>query len=326
LRKLKEVELFDTFPPYSQAFSKLLGLGTDGKALELFNQTISMKSVGSVTDFVRQNMLEKPDTEEQLQELERNYDDLKRLHDAVVAARKKVELLTPVSRFGDEALQADNERSHMDSSRNIIDHYMARIAVELYQGRLTRRRQELEHINLSLGKLEQDKQEKEQAILQLNDEILKNGGSRLQQLEIEIERKSKDREDSRKLYSNYQHLVTSLGLSDQLDPDQFLYNLQQAKSIVEQQLEQLEQLETSLFEEKTRQRENKSEAQSLQDQLQALKKRKSNIHLKQLTIRQQLCDHLNVSEEQLPFVGEILQVKSNQQLSDTSAASGFLIE
>ncbi len=84
LRKLDGVELFDTFPPYSQAFSKLLGLGTDGKALELFNQTISMKSVGSVTDFVRQNMLEKPDTEEHLQELERNYDDLKRLHDAVV--------------------------------------------------------------------------------------------------------------------------------------------------------------------------------------------------------------------------------------------------
>jgi len=97
LRQLDGIELFDTFPPYSQAFSKLLGLGSDGKALELFNQTISMKSVGSVTDFVRQNMLEKPDTEEQLQELERNYDDLKRLHDAVVAARKKVELLTPVS-------------------------------------------------------------------------------------------------------------------------------------------------------------------------------------------------------------------------------------
>ncbi|MCK5648075.1 MAG: hypothetical protein KAI22_04275 [Gammaproteobacteria bacterium] len=314
LRKLNEVELFDTFPPYSQAFSKLLGLGADGKALELFNQTISMKSVGSVTDFVRQNMLEKPDTETQLQELERNYDDLKRLHDAVVAARKKVELLTPVSIFGDEALQADNERIHTDSCRNIIDQYMARTTVELFQTRLIRRRLELDRIKISLTKLEQDKQEKVQAILQLNEEILQNGGGRLQQLEIDIERKSKDREDSRKLYKNYQHLVTTLSLPDQLEPDLFLQNLQQAKSIVEQQLEQLEQLEAHLFEEKTQQRGKTAESKNIQAQLEALKKRKSNIHLRQLTIRQQLCEQLNVDEAQLPFVGELLQVKGKASL------------
>lgn len=314
LRKLKDTELFDTFPPYSQAFSKLLGLGADGKALELFNQTISMKSVGSVTDFVRQNMLEKPDTEEQLQELERNYDNLKRLHDAVIAARKKVELLTPVSRYGNEALQADKERQHMDSCRDQIDPYMAKIAIDLYQTRLSRRRQELERIKQSLLKLEQDKQDKEQNILQLKDEILKNGGSRIQQLDIEIERQSKYRDDSNKLYKNYQNLTKTLELSDQLDSEQFLNNLQQAKTIVEQQLEQLEQLEARLFEEKTWQREKKSAAQDVQAQLEALKKRKSNIHLKQLTIRQQLCEHLDVNEEQLPFVGELLQVKSKDTL------------
>lgn len=314
LRKLEGVELFDTYPPYSQAFSKLLGLGTDGKALELFNQTISMKSVGSVTDFVRQNMLEKPDIEEQLQELERNYDDLKRLHDAVVAARKKVELLTPVSQFGDEAIQAAKERAHTDHCRNIADQYMAETAIELYQARLSKRRLELERIMISLTKLEQDKQQREQSIFQLKEEILQNGGSRIQQLEVEIERKSKDRDDSHKLYNNYQHLVTVLQLSEALEPDTFIYNIQQAKNIVEEQNEQLEQLDTSLFEKKTQQLEKVTRGREIQSQLEALKKRKSNIHLKQLNIRQQLCEHLGVDEAQLPFVGELLQVKNDARL------------
>ena len=47
LRKQSQVELFDSFSTYAQAFSQRLGLGADGKALALFNQTISMKSVGS---------------------------------------------------------------------------------------------------------------------------------------------------------------------------------------------------------------------------------------------------------------------------------------
>lgn len=314
LRKQDGIDLFDTFPPYSQAFSKLLGLGADGKALELFNQTISMKSVGSVTDFVRQNMLEKPDVEEQLQELERNYDDLKRLHDAVVAARQKVELLTPVSHFGDEALEADKQRTQIDNSRNIVDQYMAGKAIDLYQIRLTKRRLELERILISLTKIEQQKKQLEQTILQLKDEILKNGGSRIQQLEVDIDRKSKDRDDSRKLYTNYQHLVNALQLSDALDADIFLHNLQQAKTIVEQQLEQIEQLDSSLFEEKTQLLNKETQTNDVKAQLEALKKRKSNIHLKQLNIRQLLCEHLAISEEQLPFVGELVQVKREASL------------
>ena len=150
LRKNDQLELFDTFPPYAQCFSKLLGLGTDGKALELFNQTISMKSVGSVTDFVRQNMLEQPDVEVQLQELERNYDDLKRLHDAVVDARQKVELLTPVDGYGKQALIAANDKIHIEQCRELTEPYMAKRAINLYQTRLQKRQQELQKLDIKL--------------------------------------------------------------------------------------------------------------------------------------------------------------------------------
>ena len=45
------------FPKYGAWFRRRFGIDND-QALELFHQTVSMKSVGNLTDFVRSHMLE----------------------------------------------------------------------------------------------------------------------------------------------------------------------------------------------------------------------------------------------------------------------------
>ena len=310
LRKKEQIALFDSFAQYQQAFSKLLGLGIDGKALALFNQTISMKSVGSVTDFVRQNMLEQPDLEAQLQELERSYDDLKRLHDTVVDARKKVELLTPVDRYGLQALAVGQEKQAISDARELLDPYMASKAMQLYQNRLQQRQQQLQKLEIILTRLASDKGEHESKIAQLNDDILNNGGGRLQQLEVELRRAANDRKDSQKLFTGYQRLTQALSLNDQLDLDCFVNNINSAKDLAEQLLSDLDKLEQEQDQLKQQLYDFNQQQQLISNQLSALKRHKSNINLKQLNIRDRLCEQLGVEESRLPFVGELLQVKA----------------
>ena len=57
LRSMPRVEVHETFPPYSASFRRRFGIENE-QALDLFHQTVSMKSVGNLTDFVRQHMLE----------------------------------------------------------------------------------------------------------------------------------------------------------------------------------------------------------------------------------------------------------------------------
>ena len=57
LRAMPQVELFETFPPYGSAYRHRFGIENE-QAMDLFHQTISMKSVGNLTDFVREHMLE----------------------------------------------------------------------------------------------------------------------------------------------------------------------------------------------------------------------------------------------------------------------------
>jgi hypothetical protein len=57
LLAMKGVELHDSFPPYAAGFRRRFGIESD-QARDLFHQTVSLKSVGNLTDFVRQQMLQ----------------------------------------------------------------------------------------------------------------------------------------------------------------------------------------------------------------------------------------------------------------------------
>ena len=72
LRANKSIEIFDdNFARYSQRFRQLFGMNSD-KAIELFYQTVSMKSVKqSLTNFVREQMLERTNIQEQIEGIEK---------------------------------------------------------------------------------------------------------------------------------------------------------------------------------------------------------------------------------------------------------------
>ena len=55
-----------------------------------------MKSVGNLTDFVRSHMLEPFDVAPRITALIGHFDDLNRAHEAVLKAKRQVELLTPL--------------------------------------------------------------------------------------------------------------------------------------------------------------------------------------------------------------------------------------
>jgi len=89
LRAASGVRVHDGFPDYGKDFRRRLGIESE-QAMELFHQTVSMKSVGNLTDFVRRHMLEPDDTGERIRALIGNFDNLNRAHEAVTRARAQL--------------------------------------------------------------------------------------------------------------------------------------------------------------------------------------------------------------------------------------------
>ena len=87
----------DHFPDYGKDFRRRLGIESE-QAMELFHQTVSMKSVGNLNDFVRSHMLEPFDAASWTDRLVAHFEDLTRAHEAVRRAQAQLAELAPSSR------------------------------------------------------------------------------------------------------------------------------------------------------------------------------------------------------------------------------------
>jgi uncharacterized protein YPO0396 len=74
------------FPEYSRSLRRLLAIRSE-QALELFHQTVSMKSVGNLNDFVRSHMLEPVDASERIAAVVGHFEDLRKAPRRSVARR-----------------------------------------------------------------------------------------------------------------------------------------------------------------------------------------------------------------------------------------------
>src|SRR5690606_28558992 len=122
-------EGFDEFPKYATSLRRLLGIRSE-QALELFHQTVSMKSVGNLNDFVRNHMLEPIDASRRLSSLIHHFEDLSKAHEALVTATKQLEILTPLVESADayEAALARRTRAHEE--RDEIERVVAQVTLE----------------------------------------------------------------------------------------------------------------------------------------------------------------------------------------------------
>ena len=117
-------ELHEHFTDYGKAFRRRLGIESE-QATELFGQTVSMKAVDNLNDFVRQHMLEPFDVASRVRELVAHFDDLTRTHEAVVRARAQLDLLAPLTAELDAHERLRAEHAALDAQRRALPYFLA---------------------------------------------------------------------------------------------------------------------------------------------------------------------------------------------------------
>ena len=65
--------------------------------MDLFHQTVSLKSMGNLTEFVRQHMLEPFPVQPRIDALVTHFGDLNCAHEAVLKARAQIERRQPLT-------------------------------------------------------------------------------------------------------------------------------------------------------------------------------------------------------------------------------------
>ncbi|MBV8045709.1 MAG: hypothetical protein JO171_01035 [Paludibacterium sp.] len=305
-------ELHDSFPPYAAWFRRRFGIEND-QALELFHQTVSMKSVGNLTDFVRSHMLEPFDVAPRLQALIGHFDDLNRAHQAVLKAQAQAALLAPLvadsRRHGELAANVEHLRLCRDSLRG----YFGQRKLALLDKRLALLQDEWSKADAQVRRWDIVRAEAGVQVDELKLAISGNGGDRLERLAAEIRKKAQLR-DARKIKADrYGELAAMLGEPAASDETAFAGQRAQFKVWREQAGSREVDLQNALTEHGVTLRQGKQEHEQLTAEIDSLKRRRSNIDDQQIRIRAAMCAALGLDESSMPFAGELIQVREDER-------------
>lgn len=305
-------ELFDSFPPYGAWFRRRFGIEND-QALELFHQTVSMKSVGNLTDFVRGHMLEPFDVAPRVHALITHFDDLSRAHEAVLKAECQVKLLTPlVQDCGRHtALTAGNEA--LRACREALKSYFAGLKLELLEKRLASLDEDWMRQNAHVQRLKGRKAAQQTEERGLRRSMAEHGGDRIEQLAEEIRTKEDERQTRQRKGDRYAERVRALGLAPATGEEQFLAQRHTFSNLLEVAREREAVLQNALTEASVEFQQARQEHNALSAEIGSLKVRRSNIPAMQVAMRDALCGALDIVEDDVPFAGELIQVREDER-------------
>ncbi|MCW5599092.1 MAG: ATP-dependent exonuclease SbcCD, C subunit-like protein [Nitrosomonas sp.] len=308
----RSIEVFDSFPPYGAWFRRRFGIDNE-QALELFHQTVSMKSVGNLTDFVRSHMLEPFDVAPRIIALINHFDDLNRAHEAVLKAKRQVELLTPLIANCGEYASLHAQIEERRTWREALKCYFANLKLELLENRVAALAIEWMNQDALVKRSEQRRDTQRTEVDELKRNIADNGGDRLERLAIEIRKKEQERQMRERKAQRYAELTCALDETPVNDEANFQAQRQRFSVLEEAAKTRDAQLQNDLTEYGVSLRQGKQEHDALTAEITSLKARRSNIPAEQIAMRTALCQALGLIEADMPFAGELLQVRDDER-------------
>ena len=311
LRAMNGVRVHDGFPEYGKDFRRRLGIESE-QAMELFHQTVSMKSVGNLTDFVREHMLEPFNAAKATADIVAHFEDLTKAHEAVQRAQAQLAVLAPLLKDCDAYDAVEAGIKTLNTQREALRYYFADAKAELLarslldfyseRTRLTARRNHLQDRLTALREQETS----------LSVERAGHGGNRLTEIERQIAENEKTRAARVKRAERFGELLAEAGLDPVQTPVQFAAR----RGEIATAHRATEQAIAGRQEEVTRAAMLKGkldeDAAEVNRELLSLRARKNNIPARDLELRGRLCQELRLTEESLPFAGELIAVREEE--------------
>ncbi len=305
-------EIHSGFPDYARTMRRGLGIKSD-QAMELFHQTVSMKSVGNLNDFVRSHMLEPVDASEKVKGIVAHFEDLTKAHDAVKRARDQLEALAPLLSTAAKYDDALARRTETQRLRDAARLFIAELRIELLSAEMARyeadraqRAHEAKDAESHRVQLGQDRD----ALLQ---DRARAGGDRISQLELTASTAHEQAQQRLARRQDFDERVRHAELDSVVDAASFttlaprLAIARGALAVREQDLKG--QVATHIGE----LNDLKRDSEATRAELASLAGRTSNVPSSQLEIRALICAALGVEEDKLPFAGELLDVTDEFQ-------------
>lgn len=309
LKALEKTELFDTFSHYAQKFSKTFGFKSE-KALNLFAHTVGIKVLGNFNEFIRANMLEESNVEEEFKQLCEHYRNLLAVHNTIEKAREQLALLAPIIEQAQQFHTLRNEVQQLDELWQIAPAYFARAKVALLESAIAEKQAEFQRIDHAASEVTEDIERLTAQRMDLEIALSKDEtGEQIRNIEREITLLEKDREARKRRAKEYNQIAAVVEFPTDPEEAAFYDASRQAQDQMRRIDKQLPKNNEEWADCRNLQHTLEAQSKALLEELRSLEGRKNQIPLQNIEIRAGILKELGLAEEQMPFVGELIRVK-----------------
>lgn len=283
------------------------------KTLTLLHKTQAAKNIGSLDDLFRKYMLDMPRTHDLATAAVAQFKELEEAHDGVVDQRRQMECLEPLLGYEEAYVEAkateDRNRQLLDKLASFADD----TSITLLKRRLERQLHDADALIAAVKEAESEqafaKQQLEAAEAMLNEQ----GGIALEAARMQVS----DRErqllyivDNRDSLEKDLAMASESPLPSTREEFEALKRALAARADTARAwLDGHEDEKIARFGEVSEQKKRHAE---IAGELRFLRGQKSNISSRLHDIRLGIARHLGVSAEDLPFIGELIDVKPEE--------------
>jgi uncharacterized protein YPO0396 len=314
VRKLKlafpDAYARDEFRPYCERFCRLLGIDSD-MALRLLHKTQSAKNLGDLNTFLRDFMLDKPETFAVADRLVNEFGELNAAHQAVLTARRQVQTLAPARSRHDEMRRLRDERGAVEELRAGMNSYREQLRMRLLAAHLAALHVEADGLAGQLQRQQDVLTNRSAALRDLESRRRAAGGGQIEHLEQEKTTLATQRDE--RLYRRKQANAAceKLGWTLRPDPPGFAAQQGAARQEIDQWQAVSADQEPLLMLDRQRTDVNAALSGVIQE-LASLRRQPSNLPAPMLELRHGIAAAIGVADSALPFVGELVEVKAEE--------------
>jgi uncharacterized protein YPO0396 len=312
LRAADSTEAFDSYAEYAASFRASMGITE--KALDLFNQTVSMKTIGDLDDFIRDHMLEPTGARERLDRILQNFDNLRAAHDTVENTRRQRDRLVPISASSREHELLASSIEELKSMAQALPFRAVSLEMPLLEREIERLRGELAAEGAAIEALRGHIAAKDETKASLRSAIDNSeAGRRIGEIEAELARVVEERERRSLAAARLGEVLARLGKALPDSPRSFAAlraKLEEEGPLLAAEAgRQGEERDARLV----GKREIERSLEEKKVELDSLKSRTTSIPARETAIRRDLAEAVGAAETELPFAGELLRVRADDR-------------
>ena len=274
---------------------------------------VGVKVLDDLDDFIRTNMLDELDAETEYIQLKESFLTLMDAKTNIEKAKEQITQLTPINEIANKLEEFQAQSDRLTTSREISVYWFAKKKVELAEKELVSNTEKLDLLQTERNELKnkEDTLRQEERALSISiesDEV----GSKIKDLEKEIKNLTWQKETRSRKLDQYNLLAKNIEFKT--NPGEELFKENRARAA-----EKKTELEHSRLEHDEKLRLSKNKREDLVKQInecvetvKALQKNKNNIAGREAEIRDDILAHIGAAKEEIPFVGELLKVKEDE--------------